>query len=243
MATMGCRQPASAAMVSSSCSPYFFASRELLRVFPNSEMSAPAAKAWSPAPRITTQRSDASRCSPRMASPRRLHMARSSAFSFPGLSSVTVAMSLSRERRIPPGMGILGRRLAQGAARAPERAGDQRPEEEHEREGGDRADEAVRPEHAQIARRADHREAEGVLGAVAENERERERRERNSDFLEHVADDAEEEHQPDVEHGVLDRVGADRAGDDDHGGDGGERDAQHGGEERHGRKNDDQADD
>ena len=35
---------------------------------------------------------------------------------------------------------------------------------------------------------------------VAENEREREWRERNADLLEHIADDAEAQHQPDIEH-------------------------------------------
>src|SRR5882724_10035453 len=189
-------------MVFSSCSPYFRATLELLRVFSNSEMSAPAAKASLPAPRITTQRRDLSRSSLRMTSPRLVHMARSRAFSLCGLLSVTVAIGPSRDRRISPGMAVLG--FDQRPAQAFDRRREQRPEQEHERERRDRADQAVRPEHAQVARRPNHRQAKRILGAVSEDERERKRRERNGDLLEHVADHAEDEHQPNVEHGVLD---------------------------------------
>src|SRR2546430_2619720 len=232
IATIGCRHRAIAPIVASSTAPYFFALFAFLRVVSNSEMSAPAAKALSPAPRITTQRKRLSASSSRMTSPSRFHEPSPSALSFSGLLSVTVAMSPSRSRRISPDMSFfLGCLPDESAPHPAHRAADQRPEEQDERERGDRADQAVRPEHAHVSARADHRQAERVLGAVAEHQGEREGRERNGDLLEHVADDAEEEHQPDVEHGVLDREGADRAGDHDHGRDGGEGHAQHGGEE------------
>jgi hypothetical protein len=41
---------------------------------------------------------------------------------------------------------------------------------------------------------ADHRQPERILGAVAEHQRQRERREGNADLLEDVADDAEAQH-------------------------------------------------
>src|SRR5882762_3125 len=190
MATIGCRHRAIAPIVASSTTPYFFASLAFLRVVSNSEMSAPAAKALSPAPRITMQRKRLSASSSRMTSPKRFHEPSPSAFSLPGLLSVTVAMSPSRERRISPDMICPLCSLPDESAPHPaERAADQRPEEQDERERGDRADQAVRPEYAHVAARADHRQAEGVLGAVAENEREREGRERDADLLEHIADD------------------------------------------------------
>src|SRR5712692_2290624 len=148
IATIGCLHRAIAAIVASSTAPYFFASLAFLRVVSNSEMSAPAAKALSPAPRITIQRSDLSASSARIVSPRRFHEPRPSALSFSGLLSVTVAISLLRARRISPDMGFsLYRFLDEGAAHPGERAADQRPEEQHERERSDRADQAVRPEH------------------------------------------------------------------------------------------------
>src|SRR6267378_3781991 len=242
MATIGCRHRAIAPMVASSTAPYFFATFAFLRVVWNSEMSAPAAKALSPAPRITMQRSDLSASSSRIASPSRFHEPSPSAFSLPGLLSVTVAMSSLRSRRISPDMSFfLGCLPDESTPHPGERAADQRPEEQDERERRDRADQAVRPEHAHVSACADHRQTERVLGPVAEHERERERGERDADLLEHVADDAEEEHQPDVEHGVLDRVGADRAGHHDHRRDRRERHAQDRGEERHGGENEDEA--
>ena len=60
------------------------------------------------------------------------------------------------------------------------------------------------------------------------------------ELLEHVADDAEHQHHPDVEHRVVHRVGADRAGDQDHRRDDRERNAQDRGEQRHRRQHDDQ---
>src|SRR3989442_12974812 len=243
IATIGCRHRSIAPIVASSTAPYFFALFAFLRVVSNSEMSAPAAKALSPAPRITIQRKRLSASSPRMTSPSRFQEPSPSALSFSGLLSVTVAMSPSQARTSSPDMSFfLCCFLAESAPQPAERAADQRPEEQNERERGDRADQAVRPEDAHVSARADHRQAERVLGPVAEHERERERRERNADFLEYVADDAEEEHQPDVEHGVLDRVGADRAGHHDHRGDRRERHAQDGGEDRHGREDEDEAD-
>ena len=103
------------------------------------------------------------------------------------------------------------------------------------------ADERVRPEDAEVARDAEHRLAERVLGAVAEHQRQHERRQRVVELLQDVADDAEDDHQPDVEHGVVNRVGADRADDDDHRRDDRERDAQDRREERHRREHDDEA--
>ena len=91
--------------------------------------------------------------------------------------------SAERQRR-------LARRRSSPRARSNDRA-DHRPEQQDERQRGDRADQPVRPEHAQIALGADHRQPERVLGAAAEHQRQRERRERNADLLEHVADDAE----------------------------------------------------
>src|SRR6266581_2680175 len=242
IATIGCRHRAIAPIVASRTAPYFFALFAFLRVVSNSEMSAPAAKALSPAPRITTQRKALSASSSRMTSPSRFHEPSPRAFSLPGLLRVTVAMSPSRSRRISPDISrSLCRFHGESAPQPAQRRADQRPEEQDERERGDRADQAVRPEYAHVPARADHRQAEGVLGAVAENERERKRRKRDADLLEHVADDAEEEHQPDVEHGVLDRVGADRAGHHDHRRDRRERHAQDRGEERHGGENEDEA--
>src|SRR5712691_4282792 len=191
MATIGCRQRAIAPIVASSAAPYFFASFAFLRVVSNSEMSAPAAKALSPAPRITMQRKRLSASSPRMTSPRRFHEPSPSAFSLPGLLSVTVAMSPSRARRISPDMTCSLCCLPdESAAHPAEHAADERPEEQNERERGDRPNQAVRPEHAHVPARADHRQAKRILGAVAEHQRERERGERDADLLEHVADDA-----------------------------------------------------
>src|SRR5712692_1559094 len=242
IATIGCRHRAIAPIVASSTAPYFFALFAFLRVVSNSEMSAPAAKALSPAPRITTQRKPLSASSSRMTSPSRFHEPSPSAFNLPGLLSVTVAMSPSRARRISPDMSTFLCRLPGETAPHPaERCADQRPEQQNEGERGDRADEAVRPEHAHVSARSDHRQAERVLGAVAQHQGKREGRKRNADLLEYVADDAEDEHQPDVEHGVLDRVGADRAGHHDHRRDRRERHAQDRGEERHGGENEDEA--
>src|SRR5205809_2485821 len=234
IATIGCRHRAIAPMFASSTAPYFFALFAFLRVVSTSEMSAPAAKALSPAPRITTQRKRLSASSSRMTSPSRFHEPSPSAFSLPGLLSVTVAMSPSRSRRISPDMSFfLCGFPDESAPHLAGRCADQRPEEQNERERGDRAHQAVRPEYAHVSARADHRQAERVLGAVPQHKGKREGRKGNADLLEHVADDAEEEHQPDVEHGVLDRERANRAGHHDHRGDRRERHAQDGGEDRH----------
>src|SRR6059036_3712512 len=135
IATIGCRHRAIAPIVASSTAPYFFAVFAFLRVVSNSEMSAPAAKALSPAPRITMQRSDLSASSSRMTSPSRFHEPSPSAFSLPGLLSVTVAMSLLRARRISPDMSFfLCCLLDERAPHPAERAADQRPEKQDERE-------------------------------------------------------------------------------------------------------------
>src|SRR5712692_7799490 len=165
MATVGCRHAESACIVRSSTSPYFFATLAFLRVVSNSEMSAPAAKAFSPAPRLTMQRRDLSASRSRIASPSRFHEPSPSAFNLPGLLSVTVAMSPSRARRISPDMSFfLCRLLDESAPHPADRAADQWPEKQNERERGDRTDQAVRPEHPQIDLRPDHREAKRVLG-------------------------------------------------------------------------------
>ena len=51
--------------------------------------------------------------------------------------------------------------------------GNQRPEQQDQRQRGDAPDQAVRPENAQVTAGPDHREAKGILGAVAEHQRER----------------------------------------------------------------------
>src|SRR6266513_2282406 len=181
IATIGCRHRAIAPIVASSTAPYFFALFAFLRVVSNSEMSAPAAKALSPAPRITTQRKRLSASSSRMTSPSRFQEPSPSAFSLPGLLSVTVAMSPSRSRRISPDMSLFLCVFPDESAPHP------------------------------AGRCADHRQAERVLGAVPQHKGKREGRKGNTDLLEHVADDTEDEHQPDVEHGVLDRAGSIRA--------------------------------
>src|SRR5712692_6336129 len=188
IATIGCRHRAIAPIVASSTSPYFFAVFAFLRVVSNSEMSAPAAKAFSPAPRMTMQRSDLSASSSRIASPSRFHEPSPSAFNLPGLLSVTVAMSPSRARRISPDMSFfLCRLLDESAPHPADRAADQWPEKQNERERSDRSDQAVRPEDAHVTGGSDHRQAEGVFRAVAEHQGKGERRQRNVDLLEHVA--------------------------------------------------------
>src|SRR5260221_3696203 len=168
-------------MVASSTAPYFFAALAFLRVVSNSEMSAPAAKALSPAPRITMQRKRLSASSSRIASPSRFHEPSPSALSLPGLLSVMVAISPSRSRMISPDMTCsLWCRLDGSAAHPADGAGNERPEEQNERECRYRADQAVRPEHAHVALRPDHREAKRVFGAVSEHQRERERGKRNA---------------------------------------------------------------
>ena len=88
----------------------------------------------------------------------------------------------------------------------------------------------------------DKKELTEVLRAAAEHQGEGERRQRNPDFFEYVANHAEQQHEPDVEHGVLDGVSADRAGHDDHRCDRGEGHAQHRREHWHGREHYHQAD-
>src|SRR6187549_3835696 len=55
---------------------------------------------------------------------------------------------------------------------------DQRPEQQHQRQRRDRADQAVRPHDGDVALRDQHRLAERILGLVAEDERQHQRRER-----------------------------------------------------------------
>ena len=136
--------------------------------------------------------------------------------------------------------------VAAGANRAanPRRARrKQRPNQQNQRQRRDRSDQAIGPEHAHIPARSDHRQAERVLAAIAQHQREREWRQRYADLLEHIADDTEQQHEPDVEHGVLDGIGADGAGDDDHRRDSGERNAQDRGKDRHRGQHDDESDD
>src|SRR3954471_9487116 len=94
---------------------------------------------------------------------------------------------------------------------------DQGPDQQEHSQRRDRSDQRVRPHDRDVALRDEHRLAERVLGLVAEDEREHERRERIVELLEDVADETEAEHEPDVEHRVVHGVGADRADHDDHG--------------------------
>ena len=88
---------------------------------------------------------------------------------------------------------VIGRArpLPAATANAAERLVDYRPEQQNDCERRDRSNQAVRPEHLHVAAGADHRQAERILGAVAEHKRQRERRHGNADFLEDVTDDAE----------------------------------------------------
>ena len=74
---------------------------------------------------------------------------------------------------------------------AAERLVDQRPEQQHNGQRRDRADQTVRPEYLHVAAGADHRQPERILGPVAEHQRQPERRQGNTDLLEDIADDAE----------------------------------------------------
>ena len=250
-ATSGCRQAASARAVACITAPYAIACALFARSVANSPMSLPGENAFSPAPRTMMQRT---RVVGRKRVDRRAQLA-------PHRLGERVELRRPVEddggdRAVADDVDRLAHRCVLRVAsaiavltRPPQRSGasenpaDQRPEQQDERQRRDRADEPVRPEHAQVAAGADHRQAERVLGAIAEHQRERERRERDADLLEHVADDAEQQHQPDVEHRVLDRVRADRARHDDHRRDGGERNAQDGGEDRHRGQHDHQPDD
>src|SRR5262245_8703586 len=101
-ATTGWRQAAKACIAPAMRSPYFLACFELERSSLNAAMSAPAANALSPAPRITMQRSESSLPSLRAWAPSCSHIASDSAFRRSGLESTSVATSPSRERRTSP---------------------------------------------------------------------------------------------------------------------------------------------
>src|SRR6266480_3119945 len=77
---------------------------------------------------------------------------------------------------------------------AAERLVDQRPEQQQKRQGRDRANQAVRPEHLHVAAGADHRQPERVLGAGAKHQRQGERRQGDADLLEDITDHAESQH-------------------------------------------------
>src|SRR4030095_10988446 len=91
------------------------------------------------------------------------------------------------------------------AAEARKDLREQWPEQHHEREPGDAAHERIREEDAEIALRDQHGLPERVLGPITQHQCEDERRERIVELLEYIADDAEQHHQPDVEHRIMDR--------------------------------------
>src|SRR5262249_44919581 len=121
-------------------------------------------------------------------------------------------------------------------------AGDQRPDQHDDGECGDGADQRIGEEHQEIAVAGDQRLAEGRFRALAQHQRKDHRRQGVVELLEDIADDAEDQHQYDVEIGIVDGEGADGTDHDDDRGDDGEGDAQDGGEERHGGQHHDQAD-
>src|SRR3989304_5366039 len=93
---------------------------------------------------------------------------------------------------------------------APEPAPPRRDDGQHEeeqRDSGDGPRDRPHEEDLERALRHDEALAQGILGEVAQDEREHERGQRIIEFLEHVADHAEDEHIPDVEHAAIDRVG------------------------------------
>src|SRR5499426_4226055 len=96
IATTGCRQRATASIVVCTTRPYSRAWATSARSVSNSAMSAPAANAFSPAPRRITQRSDSSTSRRAKISPSARHMPLSSAFNRSGLLSVMVAIAPSR---------------------------------------------------------------------------------------------------------------------------------------------------
>src|SRR5690349_1344914 len=82
---------------------------------------------------------------------------------------------------------------------------DQRPQQHDDGERGDRPDERVGEEHHEIAVAGDHCLAEGGLRNLAEHQRHHKRRKRVVELFEDIADDAEDQHQQDVEIGIGDR--------------------------------------
>src|SRR5215831_2074454 len=106
IATTGCRQRATASIVVCTTRPYSRAWATSARSVSNSAMSAPAANAFSPAPRRITQRSDSSASRRAKISPSARHMPLSSAFSRSGLFSVTVAIAPSRATRTDSVSGV-----------------------------------------------------------------------------------------------------------------------------------------
>src|SRR5260221_9048023 len=127
-------------------------------------MSAPAANALSPAPRSTTQRKPESADNSPIAMPSFSHIGLLSALSLSGLLSATVAMTPSRVTRTGSLMAELAQRSCPTRHHLVEFAPserNQRPEQEQERERGDRADERIRPEHAHVSARSDHQQPKG----------------------------------------------------------------------------------
>src|SRR5215470_5324172 len=110
IATTGWRQWATAFIAACAISPYSRACATFARSVSNSAMSAPAANAFSPAPRRITQRSDSSPSRRAKISASAPHMPLSRAFSRSGLFSVTVAIAPSRATRtdsVSCGMALL----------------------------------------------------------------------------------------------------------------------------------------
>src|SRR3972149_459474 len=137
---------------------------------------------------------------------------------------------LSRKSTPPPGSGA---RRQRRAPRAPAPRRQDRHREEEERDRVDGPADRPREEDAERALRHDQALAQRVLGEVAEDERQDQRREWIVELLEHVADDTESQPIPDVDPAVVDGARPDAAHDDDQRRQDPERDRQDLGEERH----------
>src|SRR3989338_6337309 len=145
-----------------------------------------------------------------------------------------------RKSTAPPRSGVWGQRHA---PRAPAPRRQQRHHEEEDRDGVDRPPYRACEEDGQRALRHDQALAQRVFGEVAEHERQDQRRERIVELLEHVADDTEDQHIPDVDHAVVHGERPDAAHDDDQRRQDPERDRQDPGEERHEQQHHQHADD
>src|SRR5262245_36265517 len=124
-----------------------------------------------------------------------------------------------------------------------ERLLDQRPEQGDEAERHDRTDEPVGEEDAEASLRGQQRLPEGLLGLVAEHDRQHEGRERIVALLQDVSDHAENQHHDHVERRIMDAVGPDGAEHQYDRCDDAEGNAQDRGKQRHASQYDQQSDD
>src|SRR6266542_672464 len=106
-ATSGWRQSASACAVVCMTLPYSIACALFARIVANSPMSLPGENAFSPAPRMITQRRLSSADSAPISSPSARHIAFVSALSFSGRLRTTVAIAPSRSIRTRSAMPVL----------------------------------------------------------------------------------------------------------------------------------------